>query len=147
MLVYRSKNIFALTGNKNKYIVHACDFDGSWEGEFAKEMSKVWSYPQKVYPNYLTQGIVPGDVQIVPVKEDTFVCNLVGGIGKVEYHAIEKGMGIIFNYVNSNGGGTVHMPYLIGCGKGGCDTEKVEEILKEVSSNYNMPVFCHRKPK
>ena len=128
--------------NGSKFILHSCTNQGHWGNGFTSSISKRWSYPEQMYFEWMDSNPKLGEVQIVPVEEDIFVCNILAQKGlvtsenpvQVDYDALALAFKTILNYVikTYRGRGNYHVPYLIGGG----DEEKTYAILKRKLATY-----------
>lgn len=131
-------------GKGQKIIVHVCNDIGAWGAGFVLALSKLWKEPEATYralSNYIL-----GDIHLIRVEKDIFVCNLIGQegtisrpvrIGKplppVRYVAIESGLKELATMLNMGDKpklASVHMP-MIGSGLAGGNWNIIERIIEE----------------
>jgi O-acetyl-ADP-ribose deacetylase (regulator of RNase III) len=85
----------------NKIITHICNDIGGWGKGFVLAISNRWKNPENEYRKWFQneENFILGEIQIVQVEEDIFVCNMIGqhktitnskGILPIRYEAVEK---------------------------------------------------------
>jgi len=136
----------------NKIIIHICNDIGGWGKGFVMAISKRWKKPENEYRKWFQSGenFNLGEIQIVQVEEDVWVCNMIGqhktttnskGIAPIRYEAVEKGLNkLIDEALQLNA--SVHMPR-IGCGLAGGKWEEIEPIIERTLLKNNVEVFVY----
>ena len=123
----------------NQIIAHICNDIGGWGKGFVLALSKRWKEPENDYRNWYKSGthFNLGEIQMVQVQEDLWVCNMIGqhktvtnskGIAPIRYEAVEsclKKLADAALQLNAS----IHMPR-IGCGLAGGKWEEIEPIIK-----------------
>ena len=91
-----------------------------------------------------------GEIQIVQVEEDIFVCNMIGqhktitnskGILPIHYEAVEKCLEKLANEALKLKA-SIHMPR-IGCGLAGGKWEEIEPIIERTLLKNNVEVYVY----
>jgi O-acetyl-ADP-ribose deacetylase (regulator of RNase III) len=137
----------------NKIIVHVCNDLGGWGKGFVLAISARWPEPERAFRQWHRErakndfGL--GAVQLVQVKPDIWVANLIGQHGiktgskgvPVRYEAIEQGLaGVAEKAVELKA--SVHMPR-IGCGLAGGTWERVKPLIIAELSSRDIPVYVY----
>ncbi|MGW4208358.1 macro domain-containing protein [Lentzea sp. NPDC004789] len=124
-----------------KIIAHVCNDLGGWGKGFVLALSKRWPEPERAYREWhrgrAGNDFGLGATQLVQVKPDIWVANMVGQRGTrtgsngppVRYEAIERCLVALAGHAKRLGA-SVHMPR-IGCGLAGGRWERVEPIIAE----------------
>lgn len=126
-------------GEGIKVICHICNNVGAWGAGFVMALSKKWEMPEMHYR--LKDGYVLGDVDFIPVTEDTFVANMIAqnnimsNLGEddkppIIYSAVAKALYKVNEYAKQINA-TIHMPR-IGTGLAGGKWNLIEAIIKQV---------------
>lgn len=126
-------------GEGNKIIIHVCNNIGKWGAGFVLAISKKWKKPEKIYRD--TKKYILGDIQIVQVKEDIYVINMIAQKGirilnnkiPLDYFALNECLKKVNKFAIEKNA-TIHMPK-IGAGLAGGDWKIIESII-----NYNIKV-------
>lgn len=138
-------------GGGNRIIVHICNDIGGWGHGFVVAISKRWKEPEQMYRRWYAaqkgKDIPLGEIQLVQVEKDVWVCNMVAqhrigptdGIAPVRYEAIKDGLGQLARTAQHLGA-SIHMPR-IGCGLGGGVWDCVEPIIEEQLSDLDVTVY------
>lgn len=136
----------------NKIIIHICNDIGGWGKGFVMAISKRWKKPENEYRKWFQSGenFNLGEIQIVQVEEDVWVCNMIGqhktvtnskGIAPIRYEAVEKGLNkLIDEALQLNA--SVHMPR-IGCGLAGGKWEEIEPIIERTLLENDVEVYVY----
>lgn len=141
---------------KPAIIVHGVNNYFLWGSGFVLALSEKWEEPEEKYmkllnetPNAKGNKDLLGDIQIIKVEPDIWVCNLFSQHGiKSQYNeiparpwAIERGLHSLQERINKNDwhNHTVHMPRLA-CDRGGLTWEQVEPIIQDT---LKCPVFVY----
>ncbi|ANZ36936.1 Appr-1-p processing protein [Lentzea guizhouensis] len=124
-----------------KVVAHVCNDIGGWGKGFVVAVSKRWPEPERAYREWhrgrATNDFGLGAVQLVQVKPDTWVANMIGQRGirsgskgpPVRYEAILSCLVELAGHAERLGA-SVHMPR-IGCGLAGGRWELVEPMVVE----------------
>lgn len=129
-------------GDGNKIIVHVCNDVGGWGRGFVVAISRRWREPEMKYREWHKNGdgFELGEIQLVQVSGDIWVCNLIGQrniygkggrggyIPPVRYDAIESGL-MKLSKMAQDLSASVHMPR-IGCGLAGGRWEDIDPIIQ-----------------
>lgn len=124
-------------------IPHCCNDEGKWGRGFVVPLARKWPITKTEYRKwFLNEGVTPkpfalGEVQLVPVEDNTWVANLIGQRGikykdnptPVRYEALAKGFEFISNFALYKKA-EIHTIRL-GCGLAGGEWEIVEQLLKD----------------
>lgn len=136
----------------NKIITHICNDIGGWGKGFVMAISKRWKRPENEYREWFKNniGFNLGEIQMVQVENDIWVCNMVGqhkitnhssGIPPIRYVAVEECLEkLIQKALELNA--TVHMPR-IGCGLAGGKWEKIQLIIEKTLLKNNVDVYVY----
>lgn len=119
-----------------------------WGKGFVLAVSKRWPEPERAYRewhrNRAKNDFGLGAVQLVQVKPDTHVANMIGQRGTrtgsngppVRYEAIERCLVALAGHATKLGA-SVHMPR-IGCGLAGGRWERIEPIVVETLLKHDI---------
>ncbi|MFE2143803.1 macro domain-containing protein [Streptomyces sp. NPDC059456] len=124
-----------------KIIAHVCNDIGGWGKGFVLALSKRWPESEKEFRAWHRRrsgndfGL--GAVQLVRVREDVWVANMVGQRGirtgsggpPVRYDAVERCLAALAGHALERGA-SVHMPR-IGCGLAGGKWSRIEPLVTE----------------
>lgn len=161
-LTYRRGDATNPVGEGHKYILHICNDMGGWGKGFVLAISAQWPNPERMYRLWHNIGVHPctvtnlpvkfelGNVQFVPVTQDTTVVNMVAQHGYypktkgpwIRYDALDECLSKVYVAIAREGTGSVHMPR-IGCGLAGGKWELVEPLIEEKLSMRNVPVTVY----
>ncbi|WP_445432049.1 macro domain-containing protein [Chryseobacterium indoltheticum] len=136
----------------NKIIIHICNDIGGWGKGFVMAISKRWKNPETKYRNWFQSGenFNLGEVQIVRVEEDIWICNMIGqhktisnskGIPPIRYEAVEKCLEKLTDEALKLNA-SIHMPR-IGCGLAGGNWEEIEPIIEKTLLKNNVEVYVY----
>lgn len=139
MLTYKTGDATKPEGAGPKVIVHVCNDIGGWGKGFVLAVSRRWPEPERAFRRWHREragndfGL--GAVQIVGVRPDIWVANMVGQRGTrtgsngppVRYDAIERCLDALAGHAGRLDA-SVHMPR-IGCGLAGGKWERVEPLI------------------
>jgi O-acetyl-ADP-ribose deacetylase (regulator of RNase III) len=137
-----------------RIIVHICNDVGSWGAGFVLAVDKISATPKAVYTHQfkLNDGFLElGTVQLVKVKIDIWVANLIGqhqhmskkGDPPIRYNAVRLGlMRLAEQVLLSTEKVSIHMPR-IGCGLAGGDWGHIEPIVSQALSVKGIPVTVY----
>ncbi|MGW5395546.1 macro domain-containing protein [Streptomyces sp. NPDC003952] len=124
-----------------KIIAHVCNDLGGWGKGFVLALSKRWSEPEAAYRAWHRgrsgNDFALGAVQLVQVRPDTWVANMVGQHGMrtgsggppVRYEAIERCLTRLAAHATELGA-SVHMPR-IGCGLAGGTWSRIDPLIRD----------------
>ena len=131
-----------------KAIVHCCNDLGKWGAGFVMALSKKWPITREKYLEWYNEhkSLALGDIQLVQVRPDITVVNLVGqhGVGTgskgppVRYTAIRGGFMKMHKMLQPSL--SIHMPRM-GCGLAGGKWEKIEPIIEEALKDRDVTVY------
>ncbi|MCB5165811.1 macro domain-containing protein [Streptomyces bambusae] len=122
-----------------KIIAHVCNDLGGWGKGFVLALSKRWPEPEAAYRAWHRgrsgNDFGLGAVQLVRVREDIRVANMVGQRGMrtgsggppIRYDALERCLDALAGHALELGA-SVHMPR-IGCGLAGGKWSRVEPLI------------------
>ncbi|MFE5719182.1 macro domain-containing protein [Streptomyces erythrochromogenes] len=122
-----------------KIIAHVCNDLGGWGKGFVLAVSKRWPEPEAAYRAWHRgrsgNGFGLGAVQVVRVKPDVWVANMVGQRGMrtgsggppIRYDALARCLDALAGHAVELGA-SVHMPR-IGCGLAGGSWPRVEPLV------------------
>lgn len=124
-----------------KIIAHICNDLGGWGKGFVVAISRRWPEPERQYRAWhrarADNDFGLGAVQIVQVKPDTWVANMIGQHGirsgsngpPIRYEAVATSLAALAGHAQQLGA-SVHMPR-IGCGLAGGKWEHIEPLIVE----------------
>ncbi|MEV6244006.1 macro domain-containing protein [Lentzea sp. NPDC051838] len=124
-----------------KIIAHVCNDLGGWGKGFVLAVSKRWPEPERAYREWhrgrARNDFGLGAVQLVQVRADIWVANMVGQHGMrvgsngppVRYEAISTCLATVTSEAVRLGA-SVHMPR-IGCGLAGGKWERIEPLIEQ----------------
>ena len=164
-ITYLKGDATSPVGSGTKIIVHCCNNIGAWGAGFVTALSARWPGPEESYREWDyndRQGIPQktpfglGQIQLVPVASNLWVCNLIGqeGVGAgfnkrppIRYDAIDCGLKKlaeqVFTAVTADGKiPSVHMPRM-GAGLAGGDWDVIEALVKSNLSKKGIEVFVY----
>lgn len=141
-----------------KLIIHICNTLGGWGRGFVLSISKRWLAPERYYRNWHKNRIHSeaygeeksfelGAVQIVQVKHDTWVINMIAqkGIKKgsnkqpIQYKALETCLRKV-NLIAMEKQASIHAPR-IGTGLSGGRWEVIEPIINDTLKNHVIYIY------
>ncbi|KJK51207.1 Appr-1-p processing protein [Lentzea aerocolonigenes] len=136
-----------------KIIAHVCNDLGGWGKGFVLAVSKRWPEPERAYRAWHRErarndfGL--GAVQLVQVRPDIWVANMVGQRGTrtgskgppVRYEAISQCLDTLTAHAVRLGA-SVHMPR-IGCGLAGGRWELIEPLIAETLLAQGVPTTVY----
>jgi O-acetyl-ADP-ribose deacetylase (regulator of RNase III) len=137
---------------ETKIIAHICNDTGGWGKGFVLAISKRWKKPESDYRDWYKNGthFNLGEIQMVQVEEDLWVCNMIGqhktvttsrGIAPIRYEAVESCLEkLAVEALSLNA--SIHMPR-IGCGLAGGKWEEIEQIIKSVLLENGIEVYVY----
>ncbi|GAA3621109.1 macro domain-containing protein [Lentzea roselyniae] len=131
-----------------KIIAHVCDDLGGWGKGFVLAISRRWTEPERAYREWhrgrAKNDFGLGAVQLVQVKPDTWVANMVGQRGTrtgsngppVRYEAIERCLATLAEHAERLKA-SVHMPR-IGCGLAGGRWDRIEPVIAQTLLKHDI---------
>ncbi|MBN1174451.1 MAG: macro domain-containing protein [Micromonosporaceae bacterium] len=136
-----------------KIIAHICNDLGGWGKGFVLAVSRRWPEPERAYRRWHREragndfGL--GAVQLVQVRPDIWVANMVGQHGMragsggppIRYEAVARCLGTVADQALRLGA-SVHLPR-IGCGLAGGRWERVEPIIVEHLCARDVPTTVY----
>lgn len=134
---------------KPAMIVHICNDVGGWGAGFVLAISKKWTLPETKYREWFRKPDenLLGKVQFVDVEPDICIANMIAqhNVHKkgtprgvyIRYKALETALLTVANYRKDV---TIHMPR-IGCGLAGGKWEKIEPLIEEILSDFDVYVY------
>lgn len=161
MITYINGDATSPQGDGPKIIAHICNINGGWGAGFVLALSRKWSEPEAEYREWFAnkEFINPdgediifelGNIQIVSVGNNTYVCNMLSQSGylnnktiPLQYDALEEcltKLGEIANRLKA----TIHMPR-IGCALAGGKWSLVEPIIKRTLAGIPVTVYDYGK--
>jgi len=139
------------TIKKPSVIVHVCNNKGKWGAGFVLAISGKWKKPEQAYRTMGEYNL--GEIDIVYVNETTLVINMIAQNGfkskmnpiPLKYTALKSCLLKVAAYLREENPKnkkpySIHMPR-IGCGLAGGSWDKVEEIIKETLSEFDVYVY------
>lgn len=134
----------------NKIITHICNDIGGWGKGFVLAISNRWKKPENQYRKWFQneENFTLGEIQIVQVEEDIFVCNMIGqhkiitnskGIPPIRYEAVEKCLEKLADEALKLKA-SIHMPR-IGCGLAGGKWQEIEPLIEKTLLKNNLAVY------
>lgn len=136
-----------------KIIAHVCNDLGGWGKGFVLALSKRWSEPEAAYRAWHRgrsgNDFGLGAVQLVQVRPDVWVANMVGQHGMrtgsggppVRYEAIERCLARLAVHATELDA-SVHMPR-IGCGLAGGKWSRIEPLIRDELCAKGIPVTVY----
>lgn len=138
-----------------KIIAHVCNDLGGWGRGFVLAVSRRWPEPERAYRRWHREragnDFALGAVQLVPVRPDIQVANMVGQRGiktgsggpPIRYDALERCLDTLAGHALAQGA-SVHMPR-IGCGLAGGRWERVEPFVVKAlcARDVDVTVYDH----
>lgn len=137
-----------------KVIAHICNDRGGWGRGFVEAVSRRWPEPEAAYRRWHRErarnDFALGAVQIVQVKPDTWVANMVGQHGTrpsrsagppIRYEAVRACLRRLAVEA-ADLGASVHMPR-IGCGLAGGRWDRVEPLITAELTGHGVQVTVY----
>lgn len=141
-----------------KIIAHVCNDIGGWGRGFVLSVTQRYPAAEWAYRGWYQGNIEPtredppfklGEVQLVRVKPDVFIANMIGQHGvmpegdvpPIRYDAVEKclqTLRICAKVLNAS----VHMPR-IGCGLAGGKWTDIEPIIERALTRDDVPTYVY----
>lgn len=142
-----------------RLIVHVCNDVGGWGPEgrsVADAIGKKWPEAKAEYKlqfnGTTSEALRLGDVQLVDVEDKLWVANCIaqhgyrrpGNLTPFRYDAFETClMDLRLAFIGK--GASFHMPR-VGCGLGGADWQRVEQIIEHVLCEAELNVTVYDLP-
>ena len=147
MINYVKGDATAPVGVGPKFIIHCCNDIGLWGAGFVLAISRRWMEPEAAYYSMgqRCNGYSLGNIDVVKVKDDLWVINMVGqsGVGQrgssqppIRYKAIRRALESVVleclapEYRGPFKAVSVHAPRF-GAGLAGGDWKVIEQIIDE----------------
>ena len=135
-------------GEGLKIIPHVCNDIGGWGSGFVVALSRKWSEPERHYR--AKNEYVLGDVDFIKVEDDIIVANMIaqhnvitnlkaGDKPPIRYYALTEAMYKVNEFAKQSNA-SIHAP-MFGSGLAGGDWNKIEDILRRVTS---VPVTIYK---
>jgi O-acetyl-ADP-ribose deacetylase (regulator of RNase III) len=138
-----------------KVIAHVCNDRGGWGKGFVLAISAHWPEPEKAYRLWHREragnGFGLGAVQLVPVRADIWVANMVGQHGiktgsagpPIRYDAVDRCLTALADHAAALKA-SVHMPR-IGCGLAGGRWPRIEPLIDDrlIARDIAVTVYDH----
>lgn len=137
-----------------KVIAHICNDRGGWGRGFVEAVSRRWPEPEAAYRRWhrgrAGNDFGLGAVQIVQVKPDVWVANMIGQHGlktsrssgpPIRYEAVRECLRRLAAEA-AGLGASVHMPR-IGCGLAGGRWDRVEPLIAAELAGHGVPVTVY----
>lgn len=155
MITYLKGDATEPVGDGCKIITHCCNDAGGWGSGFVIAISKRWQQPEHAYRKWFVDkdhdGLTfeLGHVQLVKVKDDLYVCNMIGqrNYGRrsspdypfIRYDALEKCFAKAAHHARVLGA-SIHMPR-VGCGLAGGNWDVVSKIVERTCNGLQVYVY------
>lgn len=119
---------------KPAIICHIVNNVNKWGAGFVLALSRKWSFPEKVFRDNKQEL---GKIRIIQVDTEIYVCNMCAqdGIGTNRQRVSYADLAVCLEKVDQfaqEREETLHMPYLIGCGLGGGEVDKIMSLIKNI---------------
>lgn len=137
-----------------KVVAHVCNDRGGWGKGFVLALSRRWPEPEAAYRRWHRErarnDFALGAVQIVRVRPDTWVANMVAQHGTrpsrssgppIRYDAVHECLRRLASEAVRLGA-SVHMPR-IGCGLAGGRWSRVEPLVDAALTGRGVPVTVY----
>ncbi|MFC9297155.1 macro domain-containing protein [Streptomyces sp. NPDC057011] len=138
-----------------KVIAHVCNDLGGWGKGFVLAVSKRWPEPEAAYRSWHRgrsgNDFGLGAVQVVRVKPDTWVANMVAQRGirtgsggpPIRYDAVSRCLAVLADHATELNA-SVHMPR-IGCGLAGGTWSRIEPLITDTlcARDIEVTVYDH----
>jgi O-acetyl-ADP-ribose deacetylase (regulator of RNase III) len=137
-----------------KIIAHVCNDIGGWGKGFVVAISRRWPEPERAFRRWHREraqnDYALGAVQLVQVRPDIWVANMVGQRGirtgrssgvPVRYEAIDSALAKLAVHAKHLRA-SVHMPR-IGCGLAGGKWDRIEPMVVSHLSAHDIPTVVY----
>ena len=151
MIKYVKGDATRPVGDGDKIICHICNNIGAWGAGFVLALSARWKEPERHYREWYAREntLKLGDVQFIQVEDDVIVTNMIAQDNlltssntiPVQYDAVEMCLRQVA-YIAKKQGASVHMPR-IGCGLGGGEWSRIEDIVQRTLLEDDVPVTVY----
>ena len=133
-----------------KLIAHVCNDLGGWGKGFVLAVSRRWPEPERDYRRWhrerASNDFALGAVQVVQVRPDTWVANMIGQHGMrrgsagppIRYDAVERCLATLAKHATEMAA-SVHMPR-IGCGLAGGTWTRIGPLVEAALCARDIPV-------
>lgn len=152
IIQYKEGDATSSNAEGNKIIAHICNDIGGWGKGFVMAISKRWKQPEKEYRKWFKNrdNFAFGEIQMVKVEEDIWVCNMIGQhktmtysnrTPPIRYEAVKECLEkLAAEALKLNA--SIHMPR-IGCGLAGGRWEEIEPIIEKTLLKNNVEVYVY----
>ncbi|REE99111.1 macro domain-containing protein [Thermomonospora umbrina] len=140
-----------------KVIAHICNDRGGWGKGFVLAISRRWPEPEAAYRRWhrerATNDFGLGAIQLIRVKPDTWVANMIGQHGikagrssgpPIRYEAVRACLQHLATPA-AQLNATIHIPR-IGCGLAGGRWEHIEPLITSELTDKGLAVTVHDRP-
>jgi O-acetyl-ADP-ribose deacetylase (regulator of RNase III) len=136
-----------------KLIAHVCNDLGGWGKGFVLAVSRRWPEPERDYRRWhrerASNDFGLGAVQVVQVRPDTWVANMIGQHGMrrgsagppIRYDAVERCLATLAEHATEVEA-SVHMPR-IGCGLAGGTWTRIGPLVEAALCARDIPVTVY----
>lgn len=136
-----------------KIIGHICNDLGGWSKGFVLAISRRWPEPEREYRAWhrdrARNDFALGAVQLVQVRRDTWVANMIGQHGMrtgskgppIRYKAVEQCLRTLSDHAERLNA-SVHMPR-IGCGLAGGSWTRIEPLITHTLGARDIPTTIY----
>ena len=136
-----------------KLIAHVCNDLGGWGKGFVLAVSRRWPEPERDYRRWHRERAANdfglGAVQVVQVRPDTWVANMIGQHGMrrgsagppIRYDAVERCLATLAEHATKLAA-SVHMPR-IGCGLAGGTWTRIGPLVEAALCTRDIPVTVY----
>ncbi|WP_437853982.1 macro domain-containing protein [Sorangium sp. So ce363] len=150
---YRTGDATDPVGEGARIICHVCNDIGGWGRGFVVALSKKWPEPEAQYRAWHARGEAAGfrlgEIQIVSVKGDLSVANMIAqhgvrsqhGVPPIRYDALERCLAMLAEHAR-HVSASIHMPR-IGCGLAGGEWPEVESIVQRTLCAAGLSVHVY----
>lgn len=156
LLKYKSGDATAPDEQGKKLLIHLSNDQNAFDAGFVLSLSRRWSEPEHTYRQSFIddKNNKLGDVQFVQVEKDLYVANMVGQtlgyhkdsggnmVPPIRYDAIQRCLAKVRNYFILNRFDCIVCPKW-GAGLAGGDWQVIERLMREILSDYNIPVIVY----
>lgn len=158
-LIYK-KGDLTLHGDEYSVIAHCVNDINRMGSGVAKAILTRWPIVKEKYHEWGDRGyhlrdktkipFVLGQIQLVPVKKNVQVCNLIGqrdivpykNIPPVRYQSVLEGMYRLSDWMNQNKYKTLAIPRIC-CGLAGGEWKHIETILNRVFGKSDIQIIVY----
>lgn len=122
-------------------IGHQVNLQGVMGSGLARQIRDKWPVVYEEYQDWIKEGAVLGDIQIVPVSDDLSVANLAGQYDygsrdrNTDYEALRHALRTLRRIVVEGWARQIYLPHKIGSCRGGGKWSVVKEIIQNECPN------------